>query len=241
MIEDGLILKGDRIIIPEALRSQILDALHTGHQSKSKCLLLVRESVFWPDITNDIKQLVKDCDICNKPEQPKLPLMQPDSSTRPWEKLGTDICEFKGLKYLMIVDDYSRFPVIRLLSDISPIREPRTYIVDTINGKVYYRTKEHLKPRSNNMPKEVNEHFELPIQPFTPIPSTPTDIPSVSSAKISTPVTVETPVSQPKAATPVKAMSPVKPSFVKQTDSYQPQSFTTRSGRTTQVPAKFKD
>ena len=43
-----------------------------------KCLLLARESVFWhAGITNDIKQLVKDCDTCNKyqAEQPKLPLM----------------------------------------------------------------------------------------------------------------------------------------------------------------------
>ena len=64
---------------------------------------------------------MKDCETCNKyqAEQPKLPLMQPDLPTRPWEKLGTDIFEFKGLEYLMIVHYYSRFPVIRLLSDIS--------------------------------------------------------------------------------------------------------------------------
>ena len=42
-----------------------------------------------------------------------------DLPTRPWEKLGTDIFEFKGNKYLMIVDYYSRFPVIRLLGDIT--------------------------------------------------------------------------------------------------------------------------
>ena len=125
-----------------------------------------------------------------------------------------------------------------ILNRPSPIREPRTYIVD-INGKVYYRTREHFKPRSNN--KEVNEHFESPNQPFTPIPFTPTNIPSVNPAKSSTPVTAVTSVSQPKAATPVKAMSPGKPSAVRQTESYQPRSFTTRSGRTTQVPAKFKD
>ena len=112
VIKDGLILKGDRIIIPEILRGQILDALHTRYQGETKCLLLARESVFWPGITNDIKHLVKDCDTCNKyqAEHPKLPLMQPDLPTRPWEKLGTDIFEFKGLKYLMIVDYYSRFP-----------------------------------------------------------------------------------------------------------------------------------
>ena len=42
VIEDGLILKGDRIIIPETIRGQILDALHTGHQGETKCLLLAR-------------------------------------------------------------------------------------------------------------------------------------------------------------------------------------------------------
>ena len=121
MIEDGLILKGDRIIIPETLRGQIFDTLHTGHQCETKCLLLARESVYWPGITNDIKQLVKDCDTYNKyqAEQPKLPLMQPDLPSRPREKSDTDIFEFKGLKYLMIVDYYSRFPLIKLLSDMS--------------------------------------------------------------------------------------------------------------------------
>ena len=80
VIEDGLILKGDRIIIAKTLRSQAFEDIHTSHQGESKCLLLVRESVFWPGITNDIKQLVKDCDICNKyqAEQPKLPVMQLD-------------------------------------------------------------------------------------------------------------------------------------------------------------------
>ena len=73
-----------------------------------------------------------------------------------------------------------------ILNRPNPIREPRTYIVN-INGKVYCRTREHLKPRSNNMPREVNKHSELPIQPFTPMPSTATDILSDSPAKPSSP------------------------------------------------------
>ena len=103
------------------MRGQVLQAIHLGHQGETKCILLARESVFWPGISNDIRQMVKDCDLCNhhQPAQPKLPIMQPDLPTRPWEKLGTDIFEFNGKKYLMIVDYYSRFPVIRLLSDMS--------------------------------------------------------------------------------------------------------------------------
>ena len=45
--------------------------------------------------------------------------MQPDLPTRPWEKLGSDIFQFNGSKYLIIVDYYSRFPVIRPLKDMS--------------------------------------------------------------------------------------------------------------------------
>ena len=103
------------------MRGQVLQAIHLGHQGETKCILLARESVFWPGISNGIRQMVKDCDSCNRhqPAQPKLPIMQLDLPTRPWEKLGTDIFEFNGKKYLMIVNYYSRFPVIGLLSDMS--------------------------------------------------------------------------------------------------------------------------
>ena len=117
VLEDGLILKGDRVVIPESLRAQVLESTHTGHQGETKCLLLARQSVFWPGI----RQMVKNCELCNKhqPVQTKLPAMQPDLPTRPWEKLGSDIFQFNGSKYLIIVDYYSRFPVIRPLKDMS--------------------------------------------------------------------------------------------------------------------------
>ena len=121
VLEDGLILKGDRVVIPESLWAQVLEPTHTGHQGETKCLLLARQSVFWPGITSDIRQMVKNCELCNKhqPAQPKLPAMQPDLPTRPWEKLRSDIFQFNGSKYLIIVDYYSRFPVIRPLKDMS--------------------------------------------------------------------------------------------------------------------------
>ena len=121
VLEDGLILKGDRVVVPEYLRARVLEVTHTGHQGETKCLLLARQSVFWPGISNDIRQMVKDCEICNRHQQaqPKLPAMQPDLPTRPWEKLGSDIFQFNGANYLIIVDYYSRFPVIRALSNTS--------------------------------------------------------------------------------------------------------------------------
>ena len=121
VLEDGLILKGDRVVIPESLRARVLEATHTGHQGETKCLLFARQSVFWPGISGDIRQMVKNCELCNKYQQaqPRLPAMQPDLPTRPWEKLGSDIFQFNGANYLIIVDYYSRFPVIRPLNDTS--------------------------------------------------------------------------------------------------------------------------
>uniref|UniRef100_A0A3B3I7K6 Gypsy retrotransposon integrase-like protein 1 n=1 Tax=Oryzias latipes TaxID=8090 RepID=A0A3B3I7K6_ORYLA len=121
VLEDGLILKGKRIVIPKALRNDILDILHTGHQGETKCILLARESVFWPGISSTIREMVKGCHVCSmfQPAQQKLPIMQPDLPTRPWEILGSDIFEFDSHKYLIIVDYSSRFPVVRLLPDIS--------------------------------------------------------------------------------------------------------------------------
>lgn len=120
-LEDGVILKSDRVVVPESLRGQVLDLTHSGHQGETKCLLLARQSVFWPGISRDIRELVKACEPCNKYQQAqkKLPVIQPELPTRPGEKLGTDIFEFNGSKYLMIVDYYSRFPIVRPLSNMS--------------------------------------------------------------------------------------------------------------------------
>lgn len=89
------------------MRNQVLQAIRLGHQGKNKCMLRARQSVFWPGISAYIRHMVKNCDLCNKhqPAQPKLPIMQPDLPTRAWEKLGIDIFEFNGNKYLMIVCD----------------------------------------------------------------------------------------------------------------------------------------
>jgi len=120
VLEDGLILKGDKLLIPDSLRKQVLNNIHTGHQGETKCLLLARQSVYWPGMNTDIRQVVKSCEVCNRHHaaQPKLPLLQPDLPSRPWEKIGADLFHFKGTVYLMIVDYYSRFPVIRRLNNM---------------------------------------------------------------------------------------------------------------------------
>ena len=120
VLDDGLILKGNRIVIPTSLRDEVLKAIHTAHQGEVKSILLARESVYWPGLTSDIKKMVMQCQQCsqNQSAPAKLPILQPELPTRPWEKIGTDIFEYKTKRYLMIVDYFSRFIIVKFLPDI---------------------------------------------------------------------------------------------------------------------------
>ena len=120
-LENGLLFKDDRLIIPEAERDQILELLHYGHYGITRTQDRAKESVFWPGITRDIESKVKDCTICqeNAPSQTKE-IMQPHEVPRgPWIKLGMDLFEHNKRQYLLIVDYFSKFPFIRKLHSLS--------------------------------------------------------------------------------------------------------------------------
>ena len=53
-MENGLITKGARLLIPSMLRRKVLEQIHDGHLGIEKCMLKARDSVFWPGISNDI-------------------------------------------------------------------------------------------------------------------------------------------------------------------------------------------
>ena len=63
-MEDGLITKGTRLLIPSTLRKRILEQIHEGHQGIEKCMLKAIDAVFWPGISNDIREAVEKCGIC---------------------------------------------------------------------------------------------------------------------------------------------------------------------------------
>ena len=58
-MENGLITKGARLLIPSTLRKKVLEQIHNGHLGIEKCILKARDSVFWPGISNDIHETGK--------------------------------------------------------------------------------------------------------------------------------------------------------------------------------------
>ena len=121
-VNDGLILKGQQIVIPKTLQPNILEQLHTAHMGAEKTKLLARDAVYWININRDIDEFIHKCSICQtlRKSQQKEPLECHDIPTKPWSILGVDIFDLHSEQWLIIADYYSKFPVLRKLPQPAP-------------------------------------------------------------------------------------------------------------------------
>ncbi|UYV83505.1 K02A2.6-like, partial [Cordylochernes scorpioides] len=118
--QNGLLLRGQRILIPKSLRKDILEKLHQGHFGINKCRSRAKESVWWLGISQEIERIVSSCTKCLKERKPKHePLMPSEFPIRPWQKVGMDLFYLNGRWYLIVCDYYSRYPEISLLQNLT--------------------------------------------------------------------------------------------------------------------------
>ena len=73
--DDGLVLKGNRLVIPAAARSDTLVALHSSHQIIDRTKRRARQTVWWPAINSDIVNTINTCSACqmHQPSQQREP------------------------------------------------------------------------------------------------------------------------------------------------------------------------
>ena len=67
-IEDGILMKGQKIIILTSLKQQYIDKIHAGHTGIGSCLKKAREFVFWLNYSKDIQEGVEKCSLCQEPQ-----------------------------------------------------------------------------------------------------------------------------------------------------------------------------
>ena len=124
MIEDGIILKGTRIVIPAKKHEAVLKLIHEGHLGLNKCKLHAKETVYWLGLNDQLEKLILTCELCLKysqskcKEKPTLSLGQ-EIPLHTWTKLVTDLFHFDGASYLLTVDYTSRFLVVCKLSSMT--------------------------------------------------------------------------------------------------------------------------
>ncbi|XP_057294539.1 uncharacterized protein K02A2.6-like [Hydractinia symbiolongicarpus] len=115
---NGLLLLGERIVVPKELQRSILMKLHQGHLGTEKCKRRARQTVFWPKMNRDIEDFIKKCSTCqemppSKTNAPLLPYSSPDIA---WQNVGTDLFQYAGRSYLIVAYYYSLWTEVYLLN-----------------------------------------------------------------------------------------------------------------------------
>lgn len=109
-IQHGLLMKGNRLVVPLSMRIGVLERLHDAHQGITKCRERAKSSVWWPGLSQQLDEVVKKCPTCIKecinPAKPVIPSELPD---HPWQKVAADLFELKGHPYLLVIDYFPHY------------------------------------------------------------------------------------------------------------------------------------
>ena len=154
-VQDGLIFRGQRVVIPQSLRQDMKQRIHSSHLGIGSCLRRAREALFWPGMSAEIKELITSCEICRNYETTpqKETLMSHEMTTRPWEQIGADLFTLDGKDYLVTSDYYSNFFEIDRLSNT----RASTVILKLKNHFARYGCPERVI--SDNGPQFSSEEF----------------------------------------------------------------------------------
>lgn len=108
---DGIMFKGEKIIIPRKLRENMIERIHSSHMGVEKSKNRARDLIFWPGMGKAIEAAVEACSVCQerRSANPKEPLLSHAIPERPWQVIGTDLFTWNSRDYIIIVDYYSRY------------------------------------------------------------------------------------------------------------------------------------
>ena len=108
-VHNNLLLFQKCIVVPESLQHETLGKRHHGHQGIQRCRLRARNSVWWPGISQRIKEAIECCAECVKHSTPRPePLMPTPLPDYPLQSIAMDLFILNGATYVLIVDYFSR-------------------------------------------------------------------------------------------------------------------------------------
>lgn len=118
-VEEGCLLWGIRVVVPQRLRAKLLDELHKDHPGVVRMKSVARSYMWWPGLDKDIQNLVKTCQACQatKGAPPVAPLHPWVWPSRPWQRLHLDFAgPFQGSMFLIGVDAFSKWPEVQVMT-----------------------------------------------------------------------------------------------------------------------------
>lgn len=79
-VEQGCLLRGNRVVVRPKGRKAVIEVLHKGHQEGTRMKALARSFVWWPGIDADLENTISSCDSCQRTRH-----SPPQAPLHPWE------------------------------------------------------------------------------------------------------------------------------------------------------------
>jgi hypothetical protein len=116
--DQGCLFYEHRVVIPEGLKHEILKKLHEGHIGIVRMKLLARSYVWWFGLSRDLDDFGKSCNICtsNQKKIKDCPNSYWPMTTKPMERVHIDLFHYNDLIFLIIVDSFSKWIDVQLLT-----------------------------------------------------------------------------------------------------------------------------
>ena len=114
-IVDMLIMFGERVVVPLALRQSVLHLLHAAHQGVDCMKARSADVVFWHGIVGDLARHREACQACHKiaKSNQSLPPYDPPEPEYPFQYLAADYFHYGNKDYcVVVVDRYSHWPTV---------------------------------------------------------------------------------------------------------------------------------
>ncbi|CAJ1066454.1 Transposon Ty3-G Gag-Pol poly [Xyrichtys novacula] len=117
---DGIVFKGLRIVVAPTMRAHMLKLIHQSHLGMVKSKQRAREVLYWLGMSAEIENMIRNCCKCAEIQNrlPREPLKPTETPELPFEEVASDLFEFEGKHYIILVDYYSKYIEVDELKDL---------------------------------------------------------------------------------------------------------------------------
>lgn len=156
---DDVLLRSDRIVVPEKLREQVVQIAHEGHPGIRIMKAHLRTHVWWPKMDYQVEKCVKACRGCilvSAPNPPE-PMTRKELPTQPWQQIAIDFLGPlpEGENLLVIIDYYSRYLEVIEMDNITTASTIRELLI------VFARYGVPETLRADNGPQFSSDEFRV--------------------------------------------------------------------------------